>query len=64
MNSGTSTSIDRVCGMTVDAAAGVTLHWEGRDYRFCDVACRDTFRGDPARWVEPLGHIHELAPHA
>jgi YHS domain-containing protein len=58
-----TTYIDPVCGMTVDAADGVTLHWEGRDYRFCEVACRDIFQEDPARWVEPVGHLHHLAPH-
>ncbi|MBI2778155.1 MAG: YHS domain-containing protein [Chloroflexi bacterium] len=60
MISGVATYIDPVCGMTVEQGAGVTLHWQGRDLRFCEIACRDTFRSDPARWVEPLGHVHAL----
>jgi YHS domain-containing protein len=59
-----ATQVDPVCGMAVDPPAGVSLQWEGRDYRFCDVACRDTFQDDPARWAEPLKHVDEPVPHS
>ena len=55
--------IDPVCGMAVEPVAGIPLLWEGREYRFCDVACRDTFRDDPARWGEPIRHADEPALH-
>jgi len=60
MTSGVATHIDPVCGMVVDPGAGLSLHWQGRNLRFCEVACRDTFRDDPARWDEPLSHTEEV----
>lgn len=63
MMSGLAMYVDPVCGMTVDEAAGVGLHWGGRDYRFCEVACRDIFQDEPARWEEPLRHLGELTTH-
>lgn len=56
MTSNTSTRIDPVCGMAVDPPAGVSLNWGGREYRFCEAACRETFLDQPERWVEPLRH--------
>lgn len=64
MISSAATQIDPVCGMAVDPPAGVSLHWEGRDFRFCDVACRDIFQDEPERWVKPLSHVDESVPHS
>jgi Cu+-exporting ATPase len=64
MMSSNSTLIDPVCGMAVDPPAGSSLRWEGREYRFCDVACRDTFQDEPERWAEPLSHVDEPVPHS
>lgn len=50
--------------MAVDPPAGVSLRWAGHMYRFCDVACRDTFQEEPERWVEPLSHVDEPVPHS
>ena len=61
--SSAATLVVPVCGMAVDPPAGVSLQWEGRDYRFCDVACRDTFQEDPERWAEPLEHVDEPVSH-
>jgi len=58
-----ATQVDPVCRMAVDPPAGVSLQWEGRDYRFCDVACRDRFQDDPERWAEPLKHVDEPVSH-
>jgi YHS domain-containing protein len=54
--------IDPVCGMAVEAPGGIALLHEGREYRFCDVACRDTFQDDPPRWAEPVRHVDEAVP--
>jgi YHS domain-containing protein len=54
-----TTCIDPVCGMAVSPAAAKSLRWKGRDYHFCEVACRETFREDPERWVEPMEHVDE-----
>ena len=64
MISNPTTQIDPVCGMAVDPPAGVSLRWAGHMYRFCDVACRDTFQEEPERWVEPLSHVDEPVPHS
>ncbi|MEO6060128.1 MAG: hypothetical protein ABIQ05_09195 [Candidatus Limnocylindria bacterium] len=58
-----SVLIDPVCGMAVEPPAGLPLLWEGREHRFCGIACRDTFQDEPARWVEPLRHVDEPAHH-
>lgn len=48
-----TTDIDPVCGMAVNPAAAASLQWNGRDYHFCAVACRETFQEDPGLWVAP-----------
>ena len=58
-----TTPIDPVCGMAVHPSAGISLRWRGRDYRFCESACRDTFRDDPDRWAEPLEHAEHPVSH-
>ena len=59
MISSPTTYIDPVCGMAVNPAAAKSLRWKGRTYHFCEVACRETFREDPERWVEPMEHVDE-----
>ena len=63
MFSSPATDIDPVCGMVVNPAAAESLQWNGRTYHFCEVACRETFQEDPARWVEPMEHSGEARSH-
>ncbi len=53
MHSSTSTSIDPVCGMTVDAGAprGGSFEHEGATYHFCNPKCREKFRAEPAKYL-------------
>ena len=51
--------IDPVCGMTIPRQTARMLRWKSRNYYFCDIACRDTFRDDPDRWREPMHHVDE-----
>ena len=55
--------IDPVCGMRVEPPAGVSLRWNGKTYRFCHRACRDTFQDEPTRWAEPMRHVDERVAH-
>lgn len=53
--------IDPVCGMAVTSSSAPSVSWRGREYRFCEDACRDTFLDDPGRWAEPVRHAdHEI----
>ena len=63
MISSPTTYIDPVCGMTVSPAAAKSLRWKGRNYHFCEVACRETFREDPERWAEPMEYVDEAVSH-
>ena len=63
MISSPATYIDPVCGMAVNPAAAKSLRWKGRNYHFCEVACRETFREDPDRWAEPMEHVDEAVSH-
>jgi xanthine dehydrogenase accessory factor len=46
------TTIDPVCGMTVDVAmARHTVAHQGRDYFFCNPRCKDKFLKDPLRFL-------------
>ena len=47
--------VDPVCGMTIDGNHAIRLAHAGSAYFFCDPACVDTFREDPARWVDGDG---------
>jgi YHS domain-containing protein len=51
------TTIDPVCGMTVDLAqaeaAGLTTEHEGKVYAFCGRGCLLEFRDDPATFLDP-----------
>jgi Cu+-exporting ATPase len=46
--------IDPVCGMTVDPARAAGSHThQGKTYSFCSQDCRDKFRADPQRYLNP-----------
>jgi Cu+-exporting ATPase len=47
-------SIDPVCGMSVDPAAarGGSATHEGKTYYFCCPSCREKFRADPGRYLK------------
>ncbi len=47
-------SVDPVCGMTVDpVTARHTLERDGKTWSFCSSGCREKFRADPERYLEP-----------
>ena len=48
--------IDPVCGMTIDRDGAIRIVHHGDAYHFCDIACADTFRDDPERWVAGFEH--------
>ena len=52
---------DPVCGMVVDLATAIQINFDGRSYYFCEVACADTFREDPQRWIQIAAPLHEHA---
>lgn len=52
---------DAVCGMAVDPAMAIQINVEGASYYFCEVACADTFREDPQRWIQTAAPLHEHA---
>jgi Cu+-exporting ATPase len=68
-----TTERDPVCGMTVDpgAAKGQVEH-AGKTYYFCCLGCREKFRADPERYLQPkapagliqLGSVHSPVPAA
>jgi P-type Cu+ transporter len=48
----TSTTLDPVCGMTVDpATARASAEHEGRTFFFCCEGCRDLFVAEPAKYL-------------
>ena len=54
-------SIDPVCGMSVDPATAIQIKLDGHSYYFCEVACADTFREDPQRWIKSEAPLHQHA---
>ncbi|MEZ5541431.1 MAG: heavy metal translocating P-type ATPase [Pseudomonadota bacterium] len=44
---------DPVCGMTVAADSPHRHTHDGREYLFCSAGCRDRFRADPDRYLQP-----------
>jgi Cu+-exporting ATPase len=50
-----STTIDPVCGMTVDpATASHHARHDGGEYFFCSARCREKFMADPAKYLSPV----------
>ena len=52
-----NTTIDPVCGMTVDVeqarAKRLTTEHEGTAYAFCGRGCKLDFEEDPAKYLDP-----------
>jgi len=45
--------VDPVCGMTLNLVGTVeTSTLEGKTYGFCSKACKETFDGDPKKYIE------------
>ena len=50
---GAATAKDPVCGMSVVLGEGKpSLEHPGKDYHFCSTKCRDTFRAEPAAYLD------------
>ena len=52
---GASTTIDPVCGMTVDPTMALSAEVEGQTYYFCAAGCRKAFVSDPGSFLHS-GH--------
>src|SRR5262245_51273483 len=57
---------DPVCHMNVDPAQpkGGTFEHDGQLYGFCNPKCREKFRADPARYLDPSHGAAHGAPAA
>ena len=44
---------DPVCGMQVTPASQWQAHHQGTDYYFCAAGCRDKFKAQPERYLQP-----------
>jgi Cu+-exporting ATPase len=45
--------VDPVCGMALTLIEDVeTSTFEGQTYGFCSKACKETFEGDPKKYIE------------
>src|SRR5215203_1941130 len=59
-----TTTIDPVCGMTVDpATAAGHSEWNGETYHFCCKSCKAKFDADPARFVQSAEHYGHDEDH-
>ena len=58
----TPTLHDPVCGMAVSVNPEKHVHYDGRDYYFCSMGCRDKFRASPVAYLQP--RAEEPAPAA
>lgn len=47
----TGTTIDPVCGMTVDEKSGLSSEHHGKHYALCSEHCRKSFDADPGKYV-------------
>jgi Cu+-exporting ATPase len=47
-----TTTTDPVCGMPVEPASAIGVEYADDVYYFCESVCADTFRDEPARWVQ------------
>lgn len=56
--------VDPVCGMKVNPQApkGGTYEYEGRTYFFCNPKCREKFRADPQKYLEPKAEEPPATP--
>ncbi|OZB88530.1 MAG: hypothetical protein B7X41_07640 [Microbacterium sp. 14-71-5] len=62
-----STTIDPVCGMTVDPSTALSAEVDGKTYFFCSEGCKRAFLADPASFAhaghDEGGHQHEHGGH-
>lgn len=50
---------DPVCGMKIDPKiSSVKLTYQGRDFLFCSLGCKESFKGDP-EWFKTSNHIDQ-----
>ena len=50
------TTLDPVCGMSVDVASAVhELTYKGRNYYFCADQCKKAFEKNPGKYTKPKG---------
>jgi Cu+-exporting ATPase len=57
-----TTTVDPVCGMTVDpATAAGHSEWNGATYHFCSGSCKRKFDADPSHFVEPAARAEPAA---
>ena len=56
--------VDPVCGMKVNPQApkGGTYEYEDRTYFFCNPKCREKFRAEPQKYLEPKAEEPPAAP--
>jgi len=60
-----ATTVDPVCGMTVDPAKSPhQAEHAGHAYHFCSAGCRTKFVADPARYLSPKSEPAPAAPGA
>lgn len=52
-DAGDEPATDPVCGMTVDPTDAPSVVHEGTTYYFCCPGCADSFRNEPAEYLEP-----------
>lgn len=59
-----ATTIDPVCGMTVDPATALSAEVDGQTYYFCAAGCQKAFLSDPGSYLH-TGHEghHEHGGH-
>ena len=53
--------IDPVCGMSVNAQSAHFIEHSGHRYVFCCNGCREKFRADPGRYIDPAAAAHTIA---
>src|SRR6202166_3905889 len=58
------TSIDPVCGMTVQAASPHRAAHARQHFGFCSAGCRTKFLTDPKRYLAATSKVHPLGQHA
>jgi Cu+-exporting ATPase len=57
------TSIDPVCGMTVEATSPHRAEHEGHHFGFCSAGCRTKFVNDPKSYLAGTSKAHQLGEH-
>lgn len=58
-----ATSVDPVCGMTVEPAKSKSSVHNGRVYYFCSQDCREKFENAPASYEAPASEAAPMKEH-